>query len=77
MTDLSIVSTARRRMKTKEAAAFLGLGESTLEKFRHYGGGPVYEKLGRSVVYDVNDLERWAAARKRANTTQPSQGASA
>lgn len=65
----------RRRLKTKQAADYVGLGESTLEKFRIIGGGPVYEKLGRSVVYDVNDLERWAASRKRSNTSQTSQEA--
>ncbi len=60
---------ARRRLKTRQAADYLGLARSTLEKLRVFGGGPVYEKLGRSVVYDVDDLERWAASRKRSNTS--------
>jgi predicted DNA-binding transcriptional regulator AlpA len=66
----SVPQLVRRRLKTQQAADYLGLGVSTLEKFRVFGGGPVYEKLGRSVVYDVEDLERWAASRKRSNTSQ-------
>ena len=61
---------ARRRLKTRQAASYLGLGESTLEKLRVFGGGPVYEKLGRSVVYDVDDLEHWAKSRKRSHTSE-------
>lgn len=64
-----IPQVARRRLKTRQAADYLGLARSTLEKLRVFGGGPVYEKLGRSVVYDVDDLERWAASRKRSNTS--------
>ena len=61
-----------RRLKTKQAAEYLRLGESTLEKLRLTGGGPLYEKLGRSVVYDIDDLERSAPSRKRSNTSQRS-----
>lgn len=67
----SVPQLSRRRLKTRQAADYLGLGESTLEKLRVFGGGPFYEKLGRSVVYDVEDLERWAASRKRSNTSEP------
>ena len=55
----------RRRLKTRQAADYLGLGELTLEKYRVFGGGPAYQKLGRSVVYTVEELERWAEARTR------------
>jgi hypothetical protein len=47
-------------MRTREAAAFLKLAESTLCKLRCYGGGPSYSKAGaRIVVYDRADLEAW------------------
>jgi hypothetical protein len=35
-----------RFLRTKEAAAFLGLSARTLEKHRTYGTGPSYRKLG-------------------------------
>ena len=58
-----------RRLRTADAAAYLGLGVSTLEKYRLTGGGPVYSKLGKVVVYDPADLDAWADARKRVSTS--------
>jgi len=48
-----------RMLNTTEAARYLGLGEGTLTKLRHYGGGPVFLKLGRRVTYDPRDLAKW------------------
>jgi hypothetical protein len=48
----------RRKLRTPDAAAYVGLAASTLNKMRVRGDGPVYSKLGRIVVYDVADLER-------------------
>ncbi len=44
-------------LKTEDAANFLGLAVSTLEKMRVYGGGPKFVKLGRSVRYRDSDLD--------------------
>jgi predicted DNA-binding transcriptional regulator AlpA len=52
-----------RYLSNDEAAAVLKLSPRTLEKFRVIGGGPRYRKLGRRVVYSVQDLETWADAR--------------
>lgn len=72
-------STVNRMLSTKQAAALLGIGESTLEKFRVFGGGPKYAKLGTSrrarVIYDPEDLRRWLDDRKRKNTSQKSNEA--
>ena len=40
---------AQKRLRTPEAAAYLGLSPSTLEKLRLYGGGPVYYKSGPKI----------------------------
>jgi hypothetical protein len=56
-------------MRTAEAARFTGVSESTLEKLRCAGGGPVFLKLGRIVVYDETDLNVWLASRRRASTS--------
>ena len=50
-------------MKTGEAAEYLGLAESTLEKMRSYGGGPAYAKMGRAVRYRRADLDLYVASR--------------
>lgn len=58
-------TTERRFMDTDGAAAYLGLSPRTLEKYRVYGGGPVYRKLGRRAVYTLEDLNIWADMGKR------------
>jgi hypothetical protein len=51
------------------AATYLGLSVSTLNKLRVFGGGPVFLKLGRRVVYDVVDLDAWRASKRRTSTS--------
>ena len=59
-----------RRLRTPDAAAYVGLSASTLEKFRVFGGGPEYSKAGpRVVVYSVEALEAWLRARRRSSTS--------
>jgi predicted DNA-binding transcriptional regulator AlpA len=61
---------AGKKLTTNEAAAYLGIAASTLSKMRLTGGGPIFLKLGfRRVVYDVADLEAWAASRRRQSTS--------
>jgi predicted DNA-binding transcriptional regulator AlpA len=59
-----------RRLRTPEAAAFLGVSKSFMEKCRLTGNGPAYAKLGRVVVYDPSDLDTWANTRKRSSTSE-------
>lgn len=61
---------AIKKLDTTSAARYAGLGKSTLEKLRLYGGGPIYIKVGKRVVYDVNDLDAWLASRRRQSTSQ-------
>lgn len=60
----------KRRLRTKDAASYLGLSKSTLEKMRVTGGGPIYSALGRIVVYEVGDLDAYVEARKRRSTSE-------
>jgi predicted DNA-binding transcriptional regulator AlpA len=61
----------RRVLRQREAARFLGLAESTVEKLRLTGAGPRFVKLGaRAVGYDRDDLVKWIEARKVANTSE-------
>ena len=57
----------RRVLRTPEAAAYLGLSASTLEKFRLACGGPRFVRLGgRAVGYDVADLDAWLDDQRQA-----------
>jgi hypothetical protein len=58
-----------QRKSTDAAAAHLGISSRTLEKWRLTGDGPPYIKLGRRVVYDLQDLDAWAVARRRQSTS--------
>jgi hypothetical protein len=61
-----------RRLRTADAAAYIGLSPSTLEKMRVYGNGPVFERAGtRVVVYSVQALEDFLAARRARSTSEP------
>lgn len=64
----------RIHLSTTEAAAYLGLSPRTLEKHRCYGTGPVYQKLGGRVVYNVSQLDAWAEVGTRRSTSDPGKG---
>lgn len=53
-----------------EAAKYLRLSKSTLAKMRLSGGGPVFTKLGRRVVYELADLETWVLTNKHTSTSE-------
>lgn len=59
-----------RRLRTPEAAVYVGLSASTLEKLRLTGLGPPYYKAGRRIcVYEARDLDQWLAERRRLSTS--------
>ncbi|WIH05522.1 helix-turn-helix domain-containing protein [Xanthomonas translucens pv. graminis] len=53
---------AANRLKGPEAASYLGLSNSTLEKMRHEGRGPRYVRLGGRVFYRRADLDQYLEA---------------
>lgn len=59
-----------KNIRVKQAAAYLGLSKSTMDKLRHFGGGPRYFKLGRTIIYDVADLDAWRNERTATSTWQ-------
>ncbi len=67
-------NTSSRRVTSNEAADYLGLAESTLNKMRLTGAGPRYLKItARRVAYDTADLDAWLASKRRRSTSD--QGA--
>lgn len=52
-------------MNTSDAANYIGMSASWLNKTRMHGNGPAYIKLGGSVKYLKSDLDSWMAANRR------------
>lgn len=59
----------RTKLRTDQAAKYTGTSVSALNKLRLTGGGPTYIKLGRTVVYDIADLDAWLDAHRRKSTS--------
>ena len=57
-------------LKTPQAAQYLGLAVSTLNKWRCHGGGPEFIKLGRAVRYRRDDLDAFVEARRKSSTSE-------
>jgi predicted DNA-binding transcriptional regulator AlpA len=56
-------------LRVAEAAEFLGLSVSKLNKMRVFGGGPDFLKLGSRVAYAPADLNAWLQTRRRSSTS--------
>jgi len=57
-------------MRQGDAAEWCGVNVRTLERWRLEGNGPRFRKHGRAVVYFLEDLEEWSAARLVGSTTE-------
>jgi hypothetical protein len=60
----------RRLVREPVAAEHVGWAPDTLRTKRCRGGGPPYHKLGKSVFYDLDDLDAWLAERRRTSTSE-------
>ena len=61
----------RELLDAKGAAAYLHLANQTLAKMRLSGVGPPYYKVGRRILYDRLDLDRWLDSKRRLSTSDP------
>lgn len=59
----------RNLLTVLEAADFVRLSKSFLDKARLKGGGPKFVKAGARVLYDVADLSAWIESRKFPHTS--------
>ena len=60
----------KRILRTPEAAHYVGLSTSTLEKKRLDGSGPPFVRLGgRAVGYDLASLNAWLDRQRRSSTS--------
>ncbi len=59
-----------RLLTVSEAAEFLQLSESWMNKARISGDGPRFIKMGRSVRYSLHALEEFKRANSRGSTSE-------
>jgi hypothetical protein len=64
-----------KAMRPPAAAIYTGLTEQRLARLRHEGGGPVFTRAGRSILYRVEDLDAWLNANRRTSTSARPAGA--
>ena len=57
-------------LTTPQAARYLGLAVSTLNKWRCFGDGPKFLKLGRAVRYRQEDLDAFLMSRQLGSTAE-------
>jgi excisionase family DNA binding protein len=55
---------------TREAADYLGVRSGTLEAWRIRGGGPLFIKMGRSIRYRLEDLQRFIEENIKSSTSE-------
>jgi predicted DNA-binding transcriptional regulator AlpA len=59
-----------RLVSAKEAARILGVHPNTLCKWRIYGRGPQFIKVGRRIRYSTNKISTWMSERTYSNTSE-------
>ena len=64
----------RMYLTTGQAARYLGLSHRTLKRYRVSGDGPVFHRFGGRVRYRRDDLDVWAAERRRVSTVDDGTG---
>jgi excisionase family DNA binding protein len=70
--DLARPEHGVRYLTVKEAARYLNISCSFLNKARVNGNGPAYTYLGNSVRYTREDLDDFAASRRAHSTSERS-----
>jgi Helix-turn-helix domain len=69
LSDKDGASDSRRKPAVTEAAHYLSISESYLNKLRCRGGGPDFFKIGARVVYSVSDLDAYLDLHRRRSTS--------
>jgi hypothetical protein len=76
--DFRIVTTKDTRipeivtlLTSRELATLLNCSERKLERHRLVGDGPPFLKIGASIRYPLNELEKWLADRLQRSTSEP------
>lgn len=57
-------------LTTNEAASYLRVSKSYLDKLRVYGGSPRFLRFGRKILYRQSELNLWAEERCFGSTSE-------
>jgi hypothetical protein len=60
-------------VRTRQAAALLGVSFRSLITWRSRGGGPAFRRVGpggRTILYELKDLVEWAQSRPKMRSTK-------
>jgi hypothetical protein len=60
--EARLAAPPKEYLSVEEASDFVGVSKVLLDESRSKGGGPAYHKIGRRVLYSVNDLRAFASA---------------
>jgi hypothetical protein len=71
------LKTRRPLANTKGASGYTNIPESRWNKMRCTGEGPPFIKRGRSVFYDLDDVDAWLDKLKRSSTSDVRDGGAA
>ena len=55
-------------LSVDKAASYTGLSAAYLNKLRVTGGGPIYMRLGKRVLYRISDIDSWLDSKRRIST---------
>ena len=69
------MQTNSRLLRTSAAAQRCGFTKSTFEKWRCTGEGPKFIRRGKSVFYDIEDLDKWLCDLPRYGSTSEADAA--
>jgi hypothetical protein len=58
-------------LSTAQAAQYCGYGVGTFERYRITGEGAIFSRVGRRVLYHVDDLDEWMRLGRRRSTSGP------
>lgn len=58
------MTTTRVLLNSSEAAAYIRSTRDTLKSWRYQETGPLFERSGRRVLYDLAELDRWLAGER-------------
>ena len=51
-------------LDTKNAAKYIGVSDSLLNKYRQTGEGPQYCRVGKKIIYLTSDLKRYLKSKR-------------
>lgn len=70
-TTKTLAVVAAVNLAEQQAAEYLGISVYSLRRWRVYGGGPRFLKMGSRVVYPISELDDYQSACLRRSTSDP------